>query len=121
MDGVAALDAQAVGVLRGQLDLGCGALELELGDALDGGSGEQRPVAEQLERTGGRLGWDRLVGALGWRRLEGNAVGKPSLLAQVLVGDAAEDALGQLGEDERGVRRDLDVETGGELDRKSVV
>ena len=73
-DRLAAPHAQTLGVFDGKLDLWRRPLELELRDALDGGAGEERPVAEQLERPAGRLGRDRFVGALGRSRLEGDAV-----------------------------------------------
>ena len=46
-DGVAGRDLAPLGVLGGELDLGLGPLELELGHALDRGAGEERPVALQ--------------------------------------------------------------------------
>ena len=45
-----------LGVLPGELDLGGGALELELLDPLDGGAGEERPVADEREARAAWLG-----------------------------------------------------------------
>src|SRR5919204_2854451 len=64
-DRIAATDLEAVGVPGRELDLGRGALELELGDALDGRAGEEWPVAEELHGSAGRFGRDRFVAALG--------------------------------------------------------
>ena len=48
-DEVAGRDRTAFGVVRRQLELAVGALELKLGDALDGRPGEEWAVAEQAQ------------------------------------------------------------------------
>src|SRR5438309_848140 len=48
-DRVAGFDAAPLGVVVGQLGLGGGTLELELGYALDGRAAEERAVTQQLE------------------------------------------------------------------------
>ena len=120
-DGIASRDLAALRVVVGELDLGCGALELELGDPLDGRAGEERPVAEQAERSEEVLGRSSLR-----RRNRGDrprlwlherrACRKRRPLTDLAeAGLAAEDRLRQLGEDERRMRRELDAEALGEL------
>ena len=62
----------------------------------------------------GPVGWDRRRGG-GLGRDVGHSVGERRLLADGAERDPAEAALGDLLEDDRGVRRELDVEALGEL------
>ena len=50
-DLVAGRDLAALRVVVGELDLRLGPLELQLGDALDGRTGEERPVALEAQRA----------------------------------------------------------------------
>ncbi len=119
-DGVAGRDAPALGVVRGELDLGGRALELELGRALDRRPGEERAVALQAQvaeqvlarRLGQRVGRRRRGGRRGHVGRSGR---QGRTLPDLAVGDAAVQLLGELGEDDRGVRRDRDAEALGEL------
>ena len=113
-DGVAVGDLAPGGLLGGERELGLGPLELELGDPLDGGAGEERPVAQQAQVAdevlfGDRRRSRRRLGA-GRRRLVADPLRQRRLLADGDEGDAAVELRRQLGEDARGVRGDLDAE-----------
>src|SRR5207237_5149979 len=97
------------------LDLGLRPLELELRHALDRWPREERTVGDEVERTarlrlgdGGGLGGRLHALAFRPRR-------QRRTLADLTVGDPAEDLLRKLREHDRRVRRDLDAEAAGEL------
>ena len=99
-----------LGVGGRERNLGGGSLELELGDPLDLGARKQRPVREKAQ-----LGEDMLVSGhgasgdgapdeLGGGATYGARSGERGLIAQLLERQAVVELLGELVEDDRGVR-----------------
>src|SRR5439155_3173061 len=114
-DEVAGRDPALPGVGGRELELRLRPLELELRDALDGGAGEKRLVRDEpdlsalglLLRLRQRLAHDVLL------RLGIEAQRRP--LSDLAERQPAVNALRDLGEDRRGIRRHVDVEPRGEL------
>src|SRR5262249_11106380 len=110
-DGVAARDAARPRVLAGQLDLGLGALELQLRHTLDRRAREERLVADQAQAVA--LRGRRLLWQLGRRRLRAGA--QQRVLADLAERQPVVDLGRELREDRRRERVDLHAEALGEL------
>src|SRR5439155_6148992 len=104
-DGLARRNPAPAGVAGRELDLGGGALELELGDSLDRRAREEGPVADEAQALAFRGG---LAGKLRCGRFAAGA--QRRLFADLAEGQAVVDPLRDFGEDGGRVRGDLDGE-----------